>query len=58
MRILVIGANGTVGKAVSKELAATHEIISAGRKEADITVDITSPSSIAAMYEQVGKVMR
>lgn len=56
MRVLLIGASGAVGSAVCNELAARHEIISAGRNGADVTVDITSPDSITAMYQKVGKV--
>ncbi|MDZ5472869.1 short chain dehydrogenase [Bacillus sp. 31A1R] len=56
MKVLLIGANGTIGSAVRKELEENHEIISAGRTGADVTVDITSPESIQAMFEKVGKV--
>lgn len=56
MRVLLIGASGTIGSAVRKELEARHEVISAGRNGADVTVDITSTDSIEAMYQTVGKV--
>lgn len=56
MRILMIGATGTIGSAVYRNLAERHEIVSAGRGEADVFVDIASPESIMAMYETVGKV--
>ncbi|CAG7658223.1 short chain dehydrogenase [Paenibacillus allorhizosphaerae] len=56
MRILLIGASGTIGNAVREELADRHEFISAGRNGADVSVDITSPESIRAMYQTVGKV--
>lgn len=56
MKILLLGANGTIGSAIRKELQSDHEIISAGRSGADIPVDITSPESIKAMYQTVGKV--
>ena len=56
MRILLIGANGTIGSAIRSELESRHEIISAGRSNADVWVDLTSPASISAMYETVGKV--
>lgn len=56
MRILVIGASGTIGKAVVKELETNNEIIRAGRNGADVQVDITSVESIKKMYEQIGKV--
>ncbi|ASK61470.1 short chain dehydrogenase [Virgibacillus phasianinus] len=56
MRILIIGASGTIGKEVTKQLEHDHDIIRAGRNGVDITVDITSPDSIKNMYEIVGKV--
>ena len=34
MKILLIGANGTVGSAVKAELAQRHEVISIGRTQA------------------------
>ncbi|SOC06418.1 NAD(P)-dependent dehydrogenase (short-subunit alcohol dehydrogenase family) [Ureibacillus xyleni] len=56
MKILLIGATGTIGSAVYSELSSRHEIITAGRNGADIPVDITSPESIVKMYEAVGMV--
>ena len=54
MRILVVGATGTIGRAVADALAARHEVLRASRK-ADVTVDITIPDSIRDMYQRVGK---
>ena len=56
MRILIIGPNGTIGREIVKALSGEHEIIGASRSGADISVDITDPASIAAMYAQAGKV--
>ncbi|MFC0213734.1 short chain dehydrogenase [Paenibacillus chartarius] len=58
MRILLIGATGTIGSAVRSELSQRHEVIAAGsgRRQADVTVDMASADSIAAMYSAVGKV--
>lgn len=56
MKVLIIGATGTIGNAVSRVLATRHDIISAGRKGADVFVDITSPESIKRMYQTVDKV--
>ncbi len=53
MKILLIGANGTIGKAVCKELAQRHEVITAGRTNADVTVDITKADSIESMFKQL-----
>jgi NAD(P)-dependent dehydrogenase (short-subunit alcohol dehydrogenase family) len=55
MKIIVIGATGTLGKSIVEELGGRHEIVSAGRNDADVKVDITKLDSIKAMYVQVGK---
>lgn len=56
MKIILIGASGTIGKTVKAELAQRHEIITAGRTTGDVLVDMTSRESIEAMYAQTGKV--
>lgn len=56
MKILLIGATGLLGTAVTKELETKHEIIRAARHNADVEVDITKPDSIKKMFEKVGKV--
>lgn len=57
MKILVVGASGTIGKAVVQELTADDvEIIKASRNNSDVEVDITSIESMKAMFEKVGKI--
>jgi len=56
MRILVIGASGTIGRAVAAELGQRHEILSAGRNSGDLRLDITDRSSIQAAFEKAGTV--
>src|ERR1041385_168547 len=56
MRIVVIGATGTIGRAVVEALRPGNEIIEASRSKSPVTVDIADPSSIRAMYERVGQV--
>jgi NAD(P)-dependent dehydrogenase (short-subunit alcohol dehydrogenase family) len=56
MRILVVGAEGTVGKAAISGLRKDHEIIKAGRTSGDVQVDVMSEASVAAMYQKLGKV--
>jgi NAD(P)-dependent dehydrogenase (short-subunit alcohol dehydrogenase family) len=56
MRILVVGAEGTVGRAAIGGLRAGHEIIKAGRKSGDVTVDMMDAASVSAMYAKIGKV--
>jgi NAD(P)-dependent dehydrogenase (short-subunit alcohol dehydrogenase family) len=55
MRILVVGATGTIGRAVADALDGEHDVIRASRN-GDVTVDMTDPSSIRAMYEKLGRV--
>jgi NAD(P)-dependent dehydrogenase (short-subunit alcohol dehydrogenase family) len=54
MRILVIGASGTIGKAIVDALSPSHEVLEASRKSG-ILVDIRDVASIRSMYEQAGK---
>ena len=55
MRILVVGAAGTVGKAAVKALSSRHEIIRAGRSAGDLTVDLMDEESVRALYAWAGK---
>lgn len=56
MRILVVGAEGDIGKVVCDELGARHDIIRAGRKSGDLQVDMADRSSVDAMYAKCGQV--
>jgi len=55
MKILIVGASGTIGKAVAAELSARHEIVTAGRSSGDLRVDIADPASVRDLYERAGK---
>jgi len=55
MRILVIGATGTIGRAVVAALSADNEIVPASRQSTDITVDLAEPVSIRDMYLSADK---
>jgi NAD(P)-dependent dehydrogenase (short-subunit alcohol dehydrogenase family) len=56
MRILVVGAAGTVGQAAVKALSARHDIVTAGRSAGDVTVDLMKEDAVRAMYAKLGKV--
>ncbi|HEY1656614.1 MAG TPA: short chain dehydrogenase [Candidatus Tumulicola sp.] len=56
MKILLIGASGTIGKAIAAELSSRHEIVAAGRSSGDYRVDITDLQSVRDLYAAVGKV--
>lgn len=55
MRIIVVGGAGTIGKAAVKALSDRHEVVVAGRRSGTVQVDICSPESVRAMYDEVGR---
>ncbi|TKK35286.1 short chain dehydrogenase [Pseudomonas sp. CFBP13528] len=55
MKILLIGASGTIGSAVKAELAQRHDVIAIGRNSGDFQVDISDSASIRTLFEQTGK---
>lgn len=56
MRILVIGASGTLGRPLVAELERRHDVVTAGRSSGHVKVDIKSAPSIEAMYQAAGPV--
>ena len=56
MKIIIIGASGTVGRAVAQELSQRHEVIHVGRTQGDYQVDITSQQSVESLFEKTGRV--
>ncbi|WP_233843883.1 short chain dehydrogenase [Dyella sp. 2HG41-7] len=55
MRILLVGASGTLGRAVQAELAQRHDVIAAGRNSGSIRMDLTDVQSIRDGLKQVGE---
>jgi len=56
MKVLLVGASGTIGKLIIKELAPRHEIIEVGKASGQHQVDIASESSVCELFKKVGKV--
>src|SRR3982751_6309965 len=54
MKIVIVGASGTMGSFLSNAFQKEHEIIKADRNNPDVRVDITSPESIENMYNAIG----
>jgi NAD(P)-dependent dehydrogenase (short-subunit alcohol dehydrogenase family) len=55
MKIILVGANGTIGEQVQTAVAgAGHEIVKVGRKSGDFQVDIESRERIRQLYQAVG----
>ena len=56
MKVVVIGATGTIGRAIVEKLMGRHEVIKVGHKGGDFHVDISSADSIKKLYQAVGPV--
>lgn len=54
MKIVIVGASGTIGSAVSNLLANQHEIVRVGHSQGDALVDMTDGASIDALFEGIG----
>lgn len=54
MKIIIVGATGTIGTHLVKALEKDHEVIKVASKGGDIQADITSTDSIENMFKHVG----
>jgi NAD(P)-dependent dehydrogenase (short-subunit alcohol dehydrogenase family) len=55
MKIVVVGATGTIGRAVVEALQDRHEIVKVGKRGGDLQVDITDADSIRTLFKKIGK---
>ncbi|HEX9152349.1 MAG TPA: short chain dehydrogenase [Flavobacterium sp.] len=55
MKIIIVGATGTMGKHLSGAFEKEHEIVRVGSESGDAQVDITSTESIENLFKQVGQ---
>jgi NAD(P)-dependent dehydrogenase (short-subunit alcohol dehydrogenase family) len=56
MKIVIIGATGTIGKAITAMLSANNEIVPLSRSAGDNRVDITDKASLIEAFAAIGKV--
>ncbi|RYG53551.1 MAG: short chain dehydrogenase [Chitinophagaceae bacterium] len=54
MKIIIVGATGTMGTHLVSVLEKEHDIIKVASKGGDIDADITSTESIEEMFQQIG----
>lgn len=54
MKIVVVGATGTIGRHVVEALKQDNEIISVGHQDGDYQVDMTNTNSIQGFFESIG----
>ncbi|HGM7319984.1 TPA: short chain dehydrogenase [Stenotrophomonas maltophilia] len=56
MKILLVGASGTLGQAVARQLGQEHQILTAGRNSGELRVDLTDDASVAELFARTGPV--
>jgi NAD(P)-dependent dehydrogenase (short-subunit alcohol dehydrogenase family) len=56
MKAIIIGATGTIGRAVVQAIEGRHEVLPVSFSRAAIKVDIADKLSIAKMFENTGRV--
>ncbi|UBB26688.1 short chain dehydrogenase [Pseudoxanthomonas japonensis] len=55
MKILVVGASGTLGRAVAQHLGERHQVITAGRNSGEHRVDLRDDASVGALFAATGR---
>jgi NAD(P)-dependent dehydrogenase (short-subunit alcohol dehydrogenase family) len=56
MKIILIGASGTIGRHIHETLTKKHHVYRASRESGDLKVDIASAESIELMYKSVADI--
>jgi len=54
MRILLVGAGGTIGRGIAAELGPRHDIIEAGRNSGSVRLDLADGKSVRRALEPLG----
>ena len=54
MRVIVVGATGTIGRAVVEALTPRHDVIAVSHRQGALRVDLADPQSIDRMYREIG----
>ena len=56
MKVIVIGATGTIGRAIVQAIGNRHEVVPVSFSKSAIKVDIADRASIGKMFETTGRV--
>ncbi len=56
MRVIVVGATGTIGRAIVAALSPRHEVVSVSHRAGEHRVDLSDPRSVASLYPGIGPV--
>lgn len=55
MKVIVIGAAGTIGSAVAAELATRHDVVHVGKTSGQFQADIADIGSVRKLFDKAGK---
>ena len=53
-KIIIVGASGTIGRAVAALLENQNEVVHVGNRQGDFTVDISSKAAIETLFNNIG----
>lgn len=56
MKVIVIGATGTIGSAVVSAISQRHEVLQASHSRSPLKIDLSQKDSIIAMFRAAGRV--
>ncbi|WP_235423979.1 short chain dehydrogenase [Citrobacter koseri] len=56
MKVMIIGAGGTVGRGIVDNLKERHDIIRVGKNQGDMQVDLRDEESITRLFRKSGRV--
>ena len=56
MKVIVIGATGTIGRAIVQAIGDRHEVVQVSFSKSRIKVDIADKASITNMFKETGRV--
>ena len=54
MRVVVVGATGTIGRSVAKLMLTEHNVVKVASRSGDFRVDITSRDSVEHLFRELG----
>lgn len=55
MKVIVIGATGTIGKAIVQAIGTRHEVVPVSGSKSALKVDLADKASIAKMFQSAGR---
>lgn len=56
MKVVLIGASGTIGQAIAAQLSPRHEILTVGSASGQYQADVSDAAQVRALFARIGKV--